>query len=65
MPGTFTLTVQFSHGLDMDMALAFYCENNFSHINVSKPMRIQKGQIRHKIYPGCGRITESFYKKDI
>lgn len=40
MPGTFTLTVQFSHGLDMDMALAFYCENNFSHINVSKPMRI-------------------------
>lgn len=65
MPSTFTITVQFSHGLDMDMVLAYQCENNFGNINVSKTVRIQKGQIRHKIYLGCSRVTESFQEENI
>lgn len=40
MPSIFMITVQFSQGLDMDMVLAFYCENNFGNINVNKQMKI-------------------------
>lgn len=65
MPSTFTIRAQFSHRLDMDMVLAFQCENNFGNRNVSKPMRIQKGQIRHKIYSGCSKVTESNQEEDL
>lgn len=65
MPSTFMITLQFSHGLDMDMVLAFQCNDNFGNINMSKPIRMQKGQIRHKMYPGCRRETELFQEDDL